>query len=566
MDDTPPLPFPSEAALRPGMQPLQLDPTTSEPPPVPQKPYKRFPKTSRRVTGNSPFLRRLRSNTHLPTLNRRPQTNISDSAFSRFSMATSRQGYDDLTFARQSFNPDLESRHSVAEFIILKNSAFHNNLDIVANHSIAIDNNGVDKEDPLRYALTYMVVLGVASLTRIALSNYSPRDWIEYLKSFKLEGIDFILESTTSFPPEGNAELKLPKHSFRKFKFVEYAPMVFKKLRFLHDVTEQQFREEMLEHSDLVEFQTTSKSGSFFFHTVRGSFIVKSQSKFETDVLIQMLPGYYQYMLHNPNSMLTRYLGLYHIESPDAPNKKTYFVVMKSVYSYSERNQLKMHHVYDLKGSTVGRKTDDPDKVQKDLNIKDDITEGKIRKIDLGVATELFAQQLLSDTKFLQSYNIMDYSLLLGIHDPQVQDGMMSFDVNRMTRVRGNVLRDKHRTMTGALLSSVRAQIDSPGTPTGALSVITSTINRNYPATGVPTPKFAVFRSPSQPNEQYFMGIIDILQPYTWKKFAETKFKSLFKDGRQISSVRSKFYKDRFEGFLFDEVIENIQRKNVGNR
>lgn len=78
-----------------------------------------------------------------------------------------------------------------------------------------------------------------------------------------------------------------------------------------------------------------------------------------------------------------------------------------------------IHETYDLKGSTIGRlypedKADkNPRAVLKDCNWID-------RKRQLGFGPEKRAYlttQLKHDSEFLKKVNVMDYSLLVGIHN-----------------------------------------------------------------------------------------------------------------------------------------------------
>lgn len=76
-----------------------------------------------------------------------------------------------------------------------------------------------------------------------------------------------------------------------------------------------------------------------------------------------------------------------------------------------------IHETYDLKGSTVGRysepKPDGTMRVMKDLNFLE-----RHKKLRLGPEKrKLFLEQIEKDAHFLANHNIMDYSLLLGIHD-----------------------------------------------------------------------------------------------------------------------------------------------------
>lgn len=78
-----------------------------------------------------------------------------------------------------------------------------------------------------------------------------------------------------------------------------------------------------------------------------------------------------------------------------------------------------IHETYDLKGSTLGRAISDeelnnnPRATQKDLNWVN-----RNRKLELGPERRhLFVEQTKRDVELLARLNIMDYSLLIGIHD-----------------------------------------------------------------------------------------------------------------------------------------------------
>ncbi|KAJ1403428.1 hypothetical protein B484DRAFT_405097, partial [Ochromonadaceae sp. CCMP2298] len=71
---------------------------------------------------------------------------------------------------------------------------------------------------------------------------------------------------------------------------------------------------------------------------------------------------------------------------------------------------------YDLKGSLAGRLTP-PDAcirgaVQKDVNLNE-----SGRKLCLGANIDIFRTTLEADVRLLQRLNIMDYSLLVGVHE-----------------------------------------------------------------------------------------------------------------------------------------------------
>ena len=91
---------------------------------------------------------------------------------------------------------------------------------------------------------------------------------------------------------------------------------------------------------------------------------------------------------------------------------KMYFVVMGNIFAQS----LEIQERYDLKGSVIGRTVGEeklkdlkPTTILKDLDFHKHLTLGPAKR-------ELLLKQLDSDCEFLQRQDIMDYSLLLGIH------------------------------------------------------------------------------------------------------------------------------------------------------
>jgi len=94
--------------------------------------------------------------------------------------------------------------------------------------------------------------------------------------------------------------------------------------------------------------------------------------------------------------------------------RKIYFVVMGNIFPPNKE----VHEVYDLKGSTQGRYVP-PEKVKAGQNVtlKDLNWMENDRKLVLGPAkATLLMNQLRTDCHFLAKLNIMDYSLLVGLH------------------------------------------------------------------------------------------------------------------------------------------------------
>ena len=105
----------------------------------------------------------------------------------------------------------------------------------------------------------------------------------------------------------------------------------------------------------LAEMVSEGKSGSLFFWSHDGRFLVKTISQDERNSLVQMLRQYKSYVASHPNTLLTKYLGLYDLEVPEADGSGGstiyHLVVMANVFNTS----LPIAERFDLKGSTFGR-------------------------------------------------------------------------------------------------------------------------------------------------------------------------------------------------------------------
>ena len=113
----------------------------------------------------------------------------------------------------------------------------------------------------------------------------------------------------------------------------------------------------------------TGKSGSFFFFSHDNQFIIKTMKPGELKALKRILPHYIEHLKKNPYSMLAKIYGMFTLK------KK----LMKPVNVMLMENTIQMQAperliaIYDLKGSSHGRKTSKetrikPSTVQKDLD------------------------------------------------------------------------------------------------------------------------------------------------------------------------------------------------------
>ena len=256
------------------------------------------------------------------------------------------------------------------------------------------------------YTLTAGMMLGM----RIAVGHQS-----KPMEADVLSVEDFTFAEKMNFPARGNNSPPYftPPHSLvHTFKFKSYAPRVFRRIREFFSIDTASYMMSVCGNYNYLEFISNSKSGQFFFYSHDGKYMIKTQTKDENKFMKRILPHYYKFLTENPNTQLVRILGMHRVKMYHL-RRKVHFVIMGSVFDTPQE----IHTIYDLKGSLIGRAAKKKERenggVLKDLDLLNDE-----RKLHLGPEKKtLFMQQLSKDAMFLASLNIMDYSLLVGIHD-----------------------------------------------------------------------------------------------------------------------------------------------------
>jgi len=188
----------------------------------------------------------------------------------------------------------------------------------------------------------------------------------------------------------------------------EYAPMLFGECRKVFQVSEDEYKKSVSRTGfSFIEFASNSKSGEMFFFSWDGKYIIKTISEKEVYVLIKMLP---KYLLHiSKPSLLMRICGLYRV-SVSGDYAPRYFLIAISVF---DTGDMGLHHQFDLKGSTVNRISKEEESVQKDLNW----VQGNFQvNLPAGLKRTV-AAALENDANFLKAQSVLDYSVLVGIHD-----------------------------------------------------------------------------------------------------------------------------------------------------
>ncbi|XP_035714568.1 phosphatidylinositol 4-phosphate 5-kinase type-1 alpha isoform X4 [Folsomia candida] len=364
---------------------------------------------------------------------------------------------------------------------------------------------------------------------------------------------DFMTVEQTYFPPGGSNST--PAHHYTDFKYKTYAPIAFRYFRDLFGIQPDDFLMSMCSEP-MRELSNPGASGSIFYLTTDDEFIVKTVMHKECEFLQKLLPGYYMNLNQNPRTLLPKFFGLFNYI---CNSKNVRLCVMNNLLPSS----VKMHEKYDLKGSTYKRKASKKECQKayptfKDLDFMEKHPEGILLESD---TCNALIKTMERDCRVLQSFKIMDYSLLVGVHNLDLaakekaerrakraeSDGDDDDDYDDDTEFspgsglsRSKSINRQRLVAHSTALESIQAESE----PIDA--------EDDVPPGGIPA------RNSKGERLLLFLGIIDILQSYRLRKKLEHTFKAMLHDGDTVSVHRPGFYAERFMNFMTKTVFKKI--------
>ncbi|XP_015279045.1 PREDICTED: phosphatidylinositol 5-phosphate 4-kinase type-2 beta [Gekko japonicus] len=336
------------------------------------------------------------------------------------------------------------------------------------------------------------------------------------------------------------SKIKVDNHLFNKenlpsrFKFKEYCPLVFRNLRERFGIDDQDYQNSVT-RSAPVYTDSHGRCGVHFLTTYDRRFVIKAVSSEDVAEMHNILKKYHQFIVEcHGNTLLPQFLGMYRLT---VDGVETYMVVTRNVFSH----RLTVHRKYDLKGSTVAREASDKEKVRTAVEGRF-TTDGPLLHIDANSRGSWGERTPFSvGSQFLAQLKIMDYSLLVGIHDVDraEQEEMEVED-------RAEDEECENDGVGGNPIGSYGTPPDSPGNLL------------NFPRFFGPgefdasVDVYAMKSHESAPKKEvYFMAIIDILTPYDTKKKAAHAAKTVKHGaGAEISTVNPEQYSKRFNEFM----------------
>jgi len=299
------------------------------------------------------------------------------------------------------------------------------------------------------------------------------------------------------------------------FEIKDYAPQAFREVRSLFNITTQQFLESWHvpknEPTDLVG--STGRSGSNFYKTPDKRFFFKTLIHNEVYAMLGLLKEYIQHFKKYPRSFIMKVCGMHRIIYG---GEKLWIIIMGNILP---EPYVSIDEKYDLKGRTPkpGKSISERQPISKDA-LKDNEISRTFAFVEED--RQFFQKQLKRDIKLLKNHNIMDYSLLVGIHHVTEED------VKLHKKNRKRLKKQKDLTFAPEERSAFEWQ--------GLVG--------NNPGLSRP--------------EVFFIGIIDCLTVYVIKKVMANTFKSVKWSKETLSTVPADYYAKRFLSFMTKRLLE----------
>lgn len=256
------------------------------------------------------------------------------------------------------------------------------------------------------YTMSIAVMLGMR--TSIGRTNMEMSE-TAHNKLRWLDNDDLMAVVKYVFPPRGG-DITPPHPLSHTFKFKDYSPLGFAYLRRMFGVNEYDFLLSVCGNANYIEFQSNAKSGQFFFYSKDGKYMIKTMTNAESKFLRRILPHYFRHCSLNPNTLVTKFLGMYRVKLYHL-RRNVKFVVMKSVYDTDKH----LDQLFDVKGSSKGRDARPGEAVKKDNDVRRALPDGAF-VLEPGLRDKLRIQ-VQKDCEWLKSMKIMDYSMLIGVHN-----------------------------------------------------------------------------------------------------------------------------------------------------
>jgi len=414
------------------------------------------------------------------------------------------------------------------------------------------------------------------------MNRYNEKDYHKDLKKKRVKYNIYV----GKVQHDGNRRDKLRKESVyfrneeRPFRFTGYAMALFDEARRAWGMETKNYLDTLNgDPNKMKQNFSDGRSGSFFYFSICRRFMVKTLNKVEFEMLLDILVDYVNYIRPNPESLLCKFYGLYAIQMY---GHRQYIVVMHNCL-HTANPSLAPSEVYDLKGSSVGRytKTHIKGKQKKKVGVMKDNNLSIHNKVIIPhEKAKLLVDQIKLDCIFLSNLGIMDYSLLLGIHfcsskhshSEQCLPSKMIRSLSMAHSQMANSLQTNPMKPTSLNLDAKKNLEEKNSSELNTLqkndNVELKLLHKVHDSQEVKQnhdtlQKNMYFSSNVIGPGLYYVGIIDILQGWTYKKKGELCLKILFLghcfDRKELSVAEPGYYQTRFLNMVRDVIPLNAE-------
>ncbi|CAF2212729.1 unnamed protein product [Rotaria magnacalcarata] len=364
------------------------------------------------------------------------------------------------------------------------------------------------------------------------------------------------------FPASGGV---IPPHSLADFDFEAYELDTFHKLLNIYGINADSLRQQICD-GELKEIVNPSSSGSLLYLTSNSTYLIKTARDYDAKFIQQkFLHAYYEHIKQTPGTFIAKLCGLYgyipYISQQIGITVDS-FTLRFVIFSNIIPANIDIHEKYDVKGSSYKRDANFSERIKSSVTFKDNDFRD-LHPQGLKIPNNIYRhlkEVLTRDVEFLEKLNIMDYSLLLIIHNmdnpiPPKRSGSLE-------ALMGGI----HDAMLSCMLEQ-RNESDNSNTIESRSSLRMRKPNETLGFIYEEIPTFDVeyakeYGGIPAINEKgehllVFFGIIDILQTFDICKVMQRHYQTVENPDvvKERSIVDAVFYAKRFKEFVFNRVF-----------
>ena len=197
------------------------------------------------------------------------------------------------------------------------------------------------------------------------------------------------------------------------FEIWEYEHDIFESIRKSYGWSDNKITDAFCDKNNFKYLENTNRAGrssAFIFNTYNTELVIKTITKQEKYLMLEILGRYHERMVNCRDSRIVRILGLYKMKNTKQP-----FIIMENLLKFKEKAV-----IFDLKGSLNDRYTipagDSHGMVLKDQNL---IEMKKKVILDIRKREEI-VKAIDEDAIFFRDLEIIDYSLLIAFYSEKV--------------------------------------------------------------------------------------------------------------------------------------------------